>query len=108
MPGDSRAGSALLPPSPDRPGTPFREDQGESGILTHVLCSNTPRFPWTALSTMLTCELTGITEASVSAGTNSFSIPAPHQPTSGQTEAPPAHATGFTTPPARTEGALDR
>lgn len=28
--------------------------------------------------------------------------------TTGQTEAPPAHAKGFTTPPARTEGALDR
>ena len=31
-----------------------------------------------------------------------------HQPTSGRTEAPPARATAFTTPPARTEGALGR
>jgi hypothetical protein len=87
---------------------PFREGQGESGILTHVLRSNTPRFPWSAPGTTLTCELTGITEASVSAGTNPTTIPNRQQPTSGQTEAPPARATGFTTPPARTEGALDR
>ncbi|WP_344388616.1 hypothetical protein, partial [Streptomyces vastus] len=64
--------------------------------------------PWTAPSTMLTCELTGITEASVSAGTNLSSVPDRHRPTSGQTEAPPARATAFTTPPARTEGALSR
>jgi hypothetical protein len=87
---------------------PFREGQGESGILTHVLRSNTPRFPWTAPSTMLTCELTGITEGSVSAVTNPSSIPDRHQATSEQTEAPPARGMGFTTPPARTEGALDR
>ena len=87
---------------------PFREGQGESGILTHVLLSNTPRFPWTALSTTLTCELTGITETSASAGTNSSSVPYQPQPMSGQTEAPPARATGFTTPPVRTEGALAR
>lgn len=87
---------------------PFREGQGESGILTHVLHSNTPRFPWTAPSTTLTCELTGITEASVSAGTNTPRFPNRYQPPAGQTEAPPARATGFTTPPARTEGALDR
>jgi hypothetical protein len=87
---------------------PFREGQGESGILTHVLHSNTPRFPWTAPSTTLTCELTGITEQSVSAGTNPTTIPNRQQPTSGHTEAPPARATGFTTPLARTEGALDR
>ncbi len=47
----------------------------------------TYQLPW------LTCELTGITEASVSAGTNPTSIPDRHQPTSGQTEAPPAHPT---------------
>ncbi len=87
---------------------PFREGQGESGILTHVLHSNTPRFPWTAPSTTLTCELTGITEASVSAGTNTPRFPNRHHSPAGQTEAPPARATGFTTPPARTEGALDR
>ncbi len=55
---------------------------------------------------MLTCELTGITETSVSAGTNPSSVPDTQQPTSGQTEAPPARATTFTTPPARAEGAL--
>jgi hypothetical protein len=87
---------------------PFREGQGESGILTHVLRSNTPRFPWAAPSTTLTCELTGITEPSVSAGTNPTTIPNRDQPTSGQTEAPPAYARRFTTPPARTEGALGR
>lgn len=87
---------------------PFREGQGESGILTHVLRSDTPRFPWTAPSTMLTSEPTGITEQSVSAGTNPSSVSDRHQPTPGQTEAPPAHATAFTTPPARTEGALSR
>ncbi|AUA17177.1 hypothetical protein CFP59_09370 [Streptomyces malaysiensis subsp. malaysiensis] len=57
---------------------------------------------------MLTCELTGITEATVSAGTNPTSVPDQPQPTSGQTEAPPARATAFTTPPARTEGVLSR
>lgn len=85
---------------------PFREGQGESGNLTHVLHSNTPRFPWTAPSTTLSCELTGITEASVSAGTNPTTIPNRPQPSAGQTEAPPARATAFTTPPARTQGAL--
>lgn len=34
--------------------------------------------------------------------------PWPHPPTSGETEAPPARTTGFTTPPTRTEGAFDR
>lgn len=58
--------TVLLPPSPNGTGMPFREGQGgESGILTHVLHSDTPRFPWTAPSTTLTCELTGITETSV-------------------------------------------
>ncbi|MGW2939751.1 hypothetical protein ACWDA7_50755, partial [Streptomyces sp. NPDC001156] len=61
-----------------------------------------------APGTMLTCELTGITEGSVSAGTNPSSVPDRHQPTSEQTEAPAAHATAFTTPPARAEGALTR
>lgn len=50
-------------------GAPFREGQGESGILTHVLRSNTPRSPWTALGTTLNYELRSITEATVSAGT---------------------------------------
>ena len=93
----------------ERPsGTPFQEDQGGSGILTHVLHSDTPRFPWTVPSTTLTCEVTGITEASVSAGTNPTSVPDRHQPTSGHTRSTSAHATALTTPPARTEGALDR
>ncbi|MEU1276451.1 hypothetical protein [Streptomyces sp. NPDC005799] len=47
-------------------------------------------------------------EQSVSAGTNTSRVPDRRQPLSGQTEALTARATGFTTPPARTEGALDR
>lgn len=51
-----------------------------------------------ALGAMLTCELTGITEASVSTGTNTFSVPDRPRPTSGRTEAPQARATAFIVP----------
>ncbi|GAA1265666.1 hypothetical protein GCM10009646_61660 [Streptomyces aureus] len=77
----------------------------ESDARAH---SNTPRFSWTAPSTTLTSELAGITEHSVSAGTNPTSLPAGTHPQHRQTGASPARARTFTTPPARTEGALDR
>ncbi|MDQ1029197.1 hypothetical protein QF035_006779 [Streptomyces umbrinus] len=90
-------------------GTPFREGQGGTRILAPVLRATLHgSHGRTALSATPTCELTGITEQSASAGTNPTSVPQRYQPTSGADGSTPAHATGFTTSPARTEGALDR
>lgn len=66
-----------------------------------------PPRPVAGSLTTLTCELTGITEASVSAGTSPSSIPGGISPCRGR-QKHLRRATGSTTPPARTEGALSR